>query len=312
MTLPRTVIGCDIAKAKLDVYNAAGQTFDVVPNTPDDIANWTATLDASATLVVCEATGACDRALIHALEDRKIDCARVNPKRARDFARAAGVLAKTDRVDARVLAEMGRRMELRPDPAPSAERMKITDLSVRRDQLVEIRKQERTRLTACHDACSRMSIESHIAWLDQEIESLDRHIKSAISASDEIRGSVRLLTSIPGIGAVAATVLVSQMPELGQRSRRTIAALAGLAPINNDSGTFRGQRRIRGGRKRVRDALYMAALSASRSSSNFADFYQNRIANQQPRKAAIIALARKILTVANAVIRDGKPFQNAT
>ena len=311
MTLAKTVIGCDIAKAKLDVFNADSQTFDVIANTPEDIAQWTATLDASQTLVVCEATGACDRALINALEERKIDCARINPKRARDFARAAGVLAKTDRVDARVLAEMGRRMDLRPDEALSADRMKIADLSRRRDQLVQIRKQERTRLMALADPRSCASIENHIAWLDHEIAEFDREIRTAIKASEEISEQVTLLTSIPGIGTVAATILIAQMPELGQRPRRTIAALAGLAPINHDSGAFRGHRRIRGGRKRVREALYMAALSASRSSSPFAAFYQNRLASQQLKKPAIIALARKILTVANAVLRDQRPFEPA-
>ena len=221
------------------------------------------------------------------------------------------VLAKTDRVDARVLCEMGQRMNLQPDQASSPERIKIADLARRRDQLVELRKQERTRLKAVADRPSRVSIESHIAWLDREIAAFDGDIKTAIAAAEEISEQVKLLTSIPGIGTIAATILIAQMPELGQRSRRAIAALAGLAPINNDSGTFRGHRRIRGGRKRVREALYMAALSASRSSSPFATFYQNRLASRQLKKPAIIALARKILTVANAVIRDRKPFQHA-
>lgn len=309
MTLPRTVIGCDIAKSKLDVFNSATQKFDVIANTATEIAAWVAKLDAQNVFVVCEATGALDRVMIGTLEANKIAYVRVNPKRSRDFARAAGVLAKTDRVDARTLAEMGQRMDLQPDQAPSLDRVQVADLSRRRDQLVQMRKQERTRLAAVADPCSRASIEKHITWLDHEIAELDREIRSAIMASEEISEQVELLTSIPGIGTVAATILIAQMPELGQSPRRAIAALAGLAPINHDSGTFRGHRRIRGGRKRVREALYMAALSASRSSSPFAAFYQKRLANQQLKKPAIIALARKILTVANAVIRDRRPFE---
>ncbi|MGI9411344.1 MAG: IS110 family transposase [Hyphomicrobiaceae bacterium] len=311
MTIPKTVIGCDIAKTKLDVFNASTQKFEVIANTTTATAEWVAAFDAQAVFVVCEATGAFDRVLISTLEANKIAYARVNPKRSRDFARAAGVLAKTDRVDARVLAEMGRRMDLQPEQALSSDRAQVADLSRRRDQLVQIRKQERTRLTAVADPRSRASIENHIAWLDHEIAEFDRDIRTAIKASEEISEQVELLTSIPGIGTVAATILIAQMPELGQRPRRTIAALAGLAPINHDSGAFRGHRRIRGGRKRVREALYMAALSASRSSSPFAVFYQNRLASQQLKKPAIIALARKILTVANAVLRDQMPFKHA-
>jgi len=309
MMLAKTVIGCDIAKAKLDLFDANAQKFHVIANTSTAIAEWVATLDPGTTFVVCEATGGLDRTLLNSLAAHNIAVARVNPKRARDFARAAGVLAKTDRADARVLAEMGQRMELQLTDRPAPDRIELADLSNRRDQLVEIRKQEKTRLSALNESSSCTSIEAHIAWLNEEIACFDRQIKMAIAASGQISAQVKLLTSIPGIGAIAATVLISQMPELGTRSRRTIAALAGLAPINHDSGAFRGRRHIRGGRRRVREALYMAALSASRSSSIFANFYQNRLAHHQPKKPAIIALARKILTVANAVLREQKPFQ---
>lgn len=308
MTLHQTVIGCDVSKSRLDLFDNDSRQFSSINNHQSAIAQWADSLEQRPVLVVFEATGGFDRMLLRQLDAHNIRYARVNPARARDFARASGVLAKTDRLDAKVLARMGTQLGLQPDAIPSPQRLEIAELSSRRGQLVESRKQEKTRAHLEADDHIKRSLERHIAWLNGEIARFDQAIAAKIKACEQIRQQVALLTSIPGIGAVTATILVALLPELGTRSRRTIAALAGLAPINHDSGRFRGQRRIRGGRRRVRDALYMAALSSSRSCQRFKAFYQERLKTNPKAKPALIALARKILTIANSVIRDQKPF----
>ena len=308
MTIHQTVIGCDVSKARLDIFNNGTKQFCAIDNKGKAISDWLNRLDNQNVLVVFEATGGYDRLLIRSLEDQGISYSRVNPARARDFARASGVLAKTDRLDAQVLADMGVRMELQPDAVSSPERLEIAALSTRRDQLVEFRKQNKTRAKLLPDGLTRRSIEKHLSWLAKEIAHLDKVIAVKIAASKQVSEQIRLLTSIPGIGPVGATVLVAMLPELGTRTRRSIAALSGLAPINHDSGKHRGKRRIRGGRRRVREALYMAALSASHSYPRFKDFYQQRLKANPRAKVALIALARKILVIANAIIREKKPF----
>jgi len=308
MIIHQTVIGCDVSKARLDIFNNGADQFCSIDNNSKIISEWLKGLADQNVLVVFEATGGYDRALMHCLEGQGISYNRVNPARARDFARASGVLAKTDRLDAKVLADMGTRMELQPDAVSSPERVEIAELSTRRDQLVVFRKQDRTRAKLITGGPSKRSIERHTAWLDKEIANLDKAIAEKIKASKLISKQIRLLTSIPGIGPVAATVLVAMLPELGTRTRRSIAALSGLAPINHDSGKHRGKRRIRGGRRRVREALYMAALSASHSYPRFKAFYQQRLETNPRAKVALIALARKILVIANAIIREQKPF----
>jgi len=199
-------------------------------------------------------------------------------------------------------------LRLRLPPAPARER--LTALSGRRDQLVAIRKQERTRIGDQDDALLRETLEQHLAWLDAAIARLDHAIAAAIAEDSALARAASLLRSVPGIGPVTATVLIAQLPELGHRNPKTIAALAGLAPYNNDSGAFSGKRSVRGGRTRIRQALYMAAVSAARASSHIARFHHRlRIAGKPP-KLALIATARKLLTVLNAIFRTQTPFIN--
>ena len=308
MTIHQTVIGCDVSKARLDIFDNDTGQFCAINNNVKAISDWLNKLGGQDVLMVFEATGGYDRVLMRSLEERGISYNRVNPARARDFARASGVLAKTDRLDAKVLADMGVRMDLQPDTVSSPERLEIAELSIRRDQLVEFRKQDRTRAKLIPEGQAKRSIERHISWLNKEVMHLDKAIADKIKTSKQISKQIKLLTSIPGIGPIAVTVLVAMLPELGTRTRRSIAALSGLAPINHDSGKHRGKRRIRGGRRRVREALYMAALSASHSYARFKEFYQQRLKTNPRAKVALIALARKILVIANAVIREQKPF----
>lgn len=308
MTIPPVVVGIDISKHHLDVFDSAHGRVERFANDRPTVAGLAERFAKAGAFVVFEATGHYDTALRQALAAAGIAHARVNPARARDFARAAGFLAKTDAVDARMLAAMGQSLRPPVTPPIDPDRERLALLNRRRDQLVATRQQERTRRRECRDATIAQSIAAHLAWLDHEIETLETAIADLIEANPTLRARARLVRSVPGIGPVTATILLALAPELGSRSPKTIAALAGLAPINADSGQFRGKRSIRGGRKRMRDALYIAAVVASRSRSRFAAFYTRlRDAGKTP-KQAFIALARKLLVTLNAIVRDQVPF----
>jgi transposase len=261
--------------------------------------------------VLFEATGRYDRLLCQALEAAGIAFARVNPARARDFARATGRLAKTDRIDAQMLAAMAQSLSLARERESDPEREALARAHKRRDQLVHMRQQERTRLSECDDAALRADIAAHAQWLDAQIARWDAAIDRLLAQSAALAQDARRLRSIGGIGPVAATTLLALVPELGSLSPKKIAALAGLAPFNCDSGQFRGRRRIKGGRKRVRDALYMAAVSAARYNPRLKPLYKRLRAAGKPAKVALIAVARKLLVIANAVMRDKTQFRPA-
>lgn len=301
-------IGCDVSKAHLDFFDDETQAHMRIANTPCAIATWLDALDGREATVVLEATGRYDRRLCALLEERRRPYCRVNPARARDFARALGRLAKTDAIDARLLARLGRTLQPVPTPPVDRGRRALSGLHGRRDQLVGMRQQEKTRLHEA-DPAERDSLERHIAWLSEEITRIEQACREALDADVQLREQSMRLRSIPGIGPVTALTLLTQMPELGNRSEKAVAALAGLAPFNADSGTQRGQRHIRGGRKRVRDALYMAALVACRMKSRFATKAMIFRDKAKPFKVIIIAIARKILITANAIIRDKSSYQ---
>lgn len=311
MTIHPCIVGIDISKATLDIFASHDSRWRRIANTKEAIEPLLEEWQRAGAFVVFEATGSYDAELRRCLGAAAIGHARVDPTRARHFARYAGFAAKTDRLDARMLAEMGRRGGLDPEPPADPERDALRALSRRRDQLVQCRKAEQTRLPEADPGIEQGSIKDHIAFLNAAIAAIDKAIAAALSQSDRLRAAAARLRRIPGIGPVTATVLLALMPELGLRSPKTIAALAGLAPINRDSGKHQGQRCVTGGRKRVRDALYMAAVAASRSHSQLAAFYKNLRAAGKPPKLAFVALARKLLTIANAIIRDGAAFRHA-
>jgi transposase len=307
MTLPSSVLGIDISKTRLDVFAHPLGKARALPNTASGITGlvaWATELDA---FVVFEATGSYDRSLRLELEKAKIGFHRANPRKAREFARSAGFLAKTDQVDARMLAAYGAALPLQPARPQAPERLELQDMVARRDQLVDIRKGERTRLKAEPCAWLRDSLQAMIQALTDQIRAVEKRIDQILAASTELTEQNRILRSAPGVGQVAAMVLLARLPELGQVDRRAISALAGLAPIACDSGQMRGRRRIFGGRKRVRDALYMAALAACRTGPFQAD-YQRLVSAGKPPKLAIVAIARKLLVAINAAIRDQKAF----
>lgn len=301
-------IGCDVSKSHLDLFDSKTGQHSRIDNTQAAIEAWLGTIERREATVILEATGRYDRCLCAALERDGHPYCRVNPARARNFARAAGLLAKTDAIDARMLARMGETLSPTLSTPPDPTRHRLAEMQTRRDQLVAMRQQELVRNHGA-EPTERDSIERHIAWLDAEIAIVEKACLDLVRADKSLNEQNARLRSIPGVGPVTAFTLLAHMPELGGGSPKAMAALAGLAPFNVDSGMQRGQRHIRGGRKRVRDALYMAALVAYRLKKPFARIAQTLADKGKPFKVMIIAIARKILITANALVRDKTTFQ---
>jgi transposase len=308
MIIPLRCVGIDISKSMLDIFDDAIGKPERIVNAPQPITEQVARWRCGNVFVVFEATGVYDRALAEVLRQAGIRFARINPARARDFARASGRLAKTDAIDARMLAAFARAMGPVADPPPEPARNALASFAKRRDQLVHMRAQEKNRRSESHDPAMAECITLHIDFLSRQIEAIEARINALIKAVPEICEQARLLRSAPGIGPVACMQLIAQMPELGRVGPKQVAALAGLAPLNVDSGSYRGKRAIGGGRKRVRDALYMGALNAARRDPSLKSFYQKLRVAGKPAKLALIAVARKLLTILNAMLRDRKIY----
>ena len=303
MTIHPRYLGCDVSKDFLDIYDPEFTFVDRIANTAEEIAAFFEPLKDDSISVVFEATGAYDRTLRVILTGLGIGYARVNPTKARRYAQAAGFLAKTDAVDARMLQNFGETMKLPPDAPEDPNREALAALHKRRDQLVQMGSDEKKRRHIA-DATVKASIDSHIDCLETQVAAIDKEMKSLVNSSKELKDDAERLHSAPGIGPVTSTIILASLPELGLLSPKKIASLVGIAPVNNDSGTMRGKRRIKGGRGRVRKALYMAALGAIRKDKRFADFYDRIVERSGIKKVAIIAVARKLLTILNAMVRD--------
>jgi transposase len=308
VNIPLRCVGIDVSKHFLDIFDEAAGASERIANATQAITQLVARWRCDA-LVVFEATGVYDLELREALRQAGIRFARINPARARDFARASGQLAKTDPIDARMLAAFGRAMQPATEQVATPARNALAKLAKRRDQLVLMRSQEKNRRSEADDRVMAERIGRLIEFLGGEIEQIEADIRALIKAEQEISDDAQLMRSLPGVGPVACMQLIAQMPELGHVGPKQIAALAGLAPFNVDSGTYRGKRKIGGGRKRVRDALYMAALNAVRRADPFKAFYARLRQAGKPAKLALIAVARKLLTVLNAMMRDRKPYK---
>ena len=305
--MPRTVIGCDLSRAVIDLHTLPDATSAQLPNEPEAIAAWASSL-ASGILVVFEATSGCDGPIIAALTERGIAVSRTNPRQAREFARATGVLAKTDRVDARVLAQMGSVLDLPITRPSSPARIRLSDFLRRRRQLVDIRKAEKTRRHNAGQDEIATQIEAMIDLLTRQIVELDRAIAHLIEDDATLSSQAQLLRAVPGIGPTVLATLLGELPELGTLDRRRIASLAGLAPHARESGTWRGARRIWGGRRKVREALYIAALTASRRIPNLMAMRDRMRAKGKAPKTILIAVARQLLVIINAMLRNGTPL----
>jgi len=300
-------VGIDVSKARLDVHrlpDGGATAFDYSPEGLARLRDWLGS--APPNLVVLEATGGLQLRLAAELVAAELPVAVVNPRQVRDFARATGRLAKTDRLDAEAIARFAASIRPEPRPLPDAERQALIDLVTRRRQLVDMRTAEKLRLGSVHQVL-RPSLLAHVDWLTNAIDALDADIDGAVRHSPLWRDDLRLLTSVPGVGRGTASTLIALLPELGTIPIGKLTALVGLAPLNHDSGTLRGQRHIRGGRTPVRTALYMATLSAIRCNTAIRDFNQRLRAAGKPPKLAITACMRKLLRILNAIASSKTP-----
>ena len=306
-------VGIDVCKAWLDVAAVGGSEPEALPNRVNNEQKGRAALIEQLVrlaphLVVLEATGGWETAMASELCAAGVPVAVVNPKRVRDFARAAGVLAKTDRLDAHVLAVFGQRMQPQVHALPDEAQQEITELVDRRAQLVAMRAQEKNRL-ATVKPIARKSVRQHIEWLDAQIKQLDRELDSRLKDSPIYKLRYALLDSIPGVGRVTISTFLGRLPELGSLDRKRAAALVGVAPFSDDSGKRRGQRYIQGGRADVRCVLYMATLTARQCNPVIKQLYQRLKAAGKPYKVAMTACMRKLLTIMNAVVKSGQPWR---
>jgi transposase len=280
-----------------------------VPNDPagaDALAGRLGALGPA--LVVLEATGGLERLAAAALAAAGLPVAVVNPRQVRDFARAVGQLAKTDALDAQLLARFGEAVRPPPRPLPDAEQQALTALLARRRQVVTMLTAERQRRDVARPPV-RERVQAHVAWLEGELAALDADLGRALRASPVWRAKEDLLRSVPGVGPVVATTLLAELPELGTLDRKRIAALVGLAPLACDSGTQRGKRVVWGGRGRVRTALYMAALAGIRFNPVVRAFYRRLLAAGKPKKVALTACSHKLLLILNAILQAGAPWR---
>jgi transposase len=305
MTTPECFIGIDVSQDSLD-YAVRGTTqAGACPNDPRGIAALLRTLQPLApTLVVLEATGGLEIPVTAALADAGLPMAVVNPRQVRDFAKATGELAKTDRIDAGIIAHFAEAVRPRVRTLPDEQTQRVRALLVRRQQVLEMLVAEQNRLPRTHHQV-RERLLAHITWLQHELDDLGQELKQEIQHSPVWRVQEQLLRSVPGVGPVLTTTLLTQLPELGQLNRKQIAALVGVAPLNDDSGKRRGRRVVWGGRAQVRSVLYMATLSATRFNPVIRAFYQRLRQAGKPFKVALTACMRKLLTILNAMMRNG-------
>ncbi|WP_460841558.1 IS110 family RNA-guided transposase [Noviherbaspirillum agri] len=317
MSLPKSTstpiaIGIDVAKNSIEV--ALGPETSTL-NLSNDQSGFDALLTQLSTrqvaLIVMEATGGFEAALACALQSMGYAVAVINPRQARDFARAMGQLAKTDSIDARILAQMAEVLQRHPDrdkfikPLPTAEQQRLAALVTRRRQLIVMLGTERNRLAQSHPH-TKKSLNTIIKALEKELTRIDDDMAQWIEL--KFPDLSVLLSSVKGVGKTTASTLIAEVPELGKLSRREISSLIGVAPLNRDSGIMRGRRTIFGGRASVRQVLYMATLTAARHNPAIKAFYEHLVSAGEPKKVALVACMRKLLTILNAIVKSGKAW----
>jgi transposase len=309
-TDPSRFIGIDVSKATLDVAVRPQGTVWQVPNDEAGQAELLARfIDLAPMLVVLEATGGYELPVAAVLAGAGLPVAIVNPRQVRDFAKATGHLAKTDRLDAALLAQFAEAIRPEPRALPDALTQQFSALVERRRQVVQMVTAERNRLQATRSPAVRRHIQAHLEWLTTQLHELEAELRQAIEASPIWQAQRDLLCSVPGIGPTLAAVLLADLPELGTLSAKHLAALVGVAPLNRDSGAHRGHRTVWGGRAAVRAGLYMAALVATRYNPLLRAFYLRLVERGKPKKVALTACMHKLLTVLNAMVKHQTPWQ---
>ena len=304
-------VGIDVSKDRLDVAVLGEERGWQVDNTPNGIARLVKQMaDLQPELIVVEATGGYQRAVVEALFQAGLALAVVNPARVRQFARACGLLAKTDKLDAQVLAVFGQRVQPKRYEGKSEAEKQLSALLVRRKQLEEMLKAEQNRLRTISPSLQG-SVERIIAILKEEKKRLDEQIRELMNEQKAWQEQSEILSSAPGVGMVTTATLLAELPELGKMDRKKIAALVGVAPMNYDSGKKRGYRKTKGGRGDVRSVLYMSTLVATRYNPLIQTHYQQMLKRGKLKKVALTACMRKFLTILNAMARDRQPFRCA-
>ena len=305
-------VGIDVSKAQLDVaVRPTGKRWTLPYDQTGIEGLIPQIVDLEPALVLLEATGGLELPLVAALAAAALPVVVVNPRQVRDFARATGTLAKTDTLDAGVLAHFADAVRPEVRPLKDAETQVLNSLTARRHQVMTMLVSEKNRLGTAIGAVSPR-IEAHIAWLEQELSDLDKGLRQTLHRSPVWREKDDLLRTVPGVGEQISLTLLANLPELGTLNRRQIAALVGVAPYNRDSGTLRGKRAVWGGRSRVRAVLYMGALVASRHNPAIRDFYQRLLAAGKPKKVALVASMRKLLVILNGMFKHGSPWCDMT
>ena len=298
-------VGIDVARDKLDLARTGGAAVRTFANDPAGIAAVVGLLSSAApAVIVVESTGGLERPVLDALLDAGLPAALVHPGRVRSFAKGLGVLAKTDRIDARVLEAFARLAAPRLTRQRSANQAELAALVVCRRQLTLARAEQANRRRATVSTAALRSVDAVLATLDKQVESLDKQIRGLLDADDEFKNLDALLRSVPGVGPVLSATLAAELRELGQADRRAIGALVGVAPFNRDSGKLRGRRSIRGGRTAVRCVLYMATLAAMRCNPVVHAFARRLTQAGKANKVVIVACMRKLLALINAMRRD--------
>jgi transposase len=302
--LPATqpFVGIDVAKYRFDGASTSGPTMGAHVRDMSKFVDWVVGLDPQ--MVVMEASGGYERDLVAALVEKNIPTVVVNPRQVRDYARATGQLAKTDSIDAKVLAKFGEVIKppLRDHNTP--EHMELRDLIGRRRQLIEMRKIEKTRLEGARTKALKTAITRHIDWLTSEIKAADKDLDRTIKANDAFKEDDEILRSIPGVGHVLSHTLIADLRELASMNQRQAAALVGVAPINHDSGLMRGRRAISGGRAHVRSALYMATVTAIKLNPVVQTVYNRHKAKERPYKVAIVAAMHQLLKITQTLLKS--------
>jgi transposase len=297
-------IGIDVSKDKIDIAEQQNGTVKTIGNNSREIDAWIRSLtETQQVMVIMEATGGCESLRVERLHQKQIALAVVNPRQVRDFAKGIGCDARTDSIDARVLARFGAVVRPLPQAAQSADQVKLGALVERRRQLVDLINQEQNRLQQTRDADIRRSIETVLRELKRQMKTMDEQITAAVNADKPNARRVEILQSVKGLGPVTVSTFVAELPELGQLNRQEVAKLVGVAPINHDSGQSKGKRKAAGGRSTVRRTLYMATLVATRFNTQIRTFYQRLLAKGKPKKVALTAAMRKLLTILNILVR---------
>ena len=305
-------VGIDVCKSTLDVrLEPLGQSLQLANDDPGIEALCARLVELAPTLIVMEATGGLEVHAASELAARALCVAVVNPRQVRDFAKASGQLAKTDRIDSQVLCAFARAIRPAARPMKDALTRQLDDLVTRRRQLVDMRVQERLRLQGA-SAVQAKSLKMHIAWLDKRIAHIEGDLDKRLRSSAAWRVKDDVLLSIPGVGHITSRSVLSRCPEIGQLNRRQIAKLVGIAPLNHDSGKYRGERHIWGGRADVRSVLYMATVSAIRCNPVIKGFAEKLKRAGKAPKVVIVACMRRLLTIMNTMIKNNTPWSPKT